>query len=113
MAYKLNGKFVSKVEYEAQQQRDAIEAFGDDNQEAPVTNEQTEENPIGNDKPKKPRTTDPLTAATIRVRKARKELERVTKLHEKRTELPSLDAVQSEYDNAAAQLEAALYGEDN
>ena len=97
MAYRINNKFVSKVEYEAYQQKEAIEAFGE---EAPVSENVTVD--------RKPRTTDPVTAATIRVRKAKKELERVRKLHAKQTELPLLEAVEAEYDDARDELARVL-----
>lgn len=57
---------------------------------------------------KSTRTYDPITTATARVRKAKRELLRVTKLHAKRTELPSLEAAQSEFDSASAALQDAL-----
>jgi hypothetical protein len=97
MAYKLNGKFVSKEKWEAAQLAGAREK----NEVEPVS-EETET------KTRKPRTVDPITSATARVRKAKRELDRVTKLWEKRTALPSLDDAQAEYDAATAELQNAL-----
>lgn len=90
MPYRLNNKFVSKEKYEA--------AMAAEKKETPVS-EQTE---------KKTRTVDPITSATARVRKAKRELDRVTKIHAKRAELPSLDDAQAEYDEATRELQDAL-----
>jgi hypothetical protein len=93
MAYKLNGKFVSKEKYEAAQAAEK--------RETPVSDETTTTE-------RKPRTVDPVTSATARVRKAKRELDRVTKLHAKRAALPNLDDAQAEYDQAVEQLQGAL-----
>lgn len=92
MAYKLNGKFVSREKYEAAQVAEKKEV-------EPVSEETTT---------RKPRTVDPITSATARVRKAKRELDRVTKLWAKRTALPSLEDAQAEYDSARTALEDAL-----
>lgn len=92
MAYKLNGKFVSKEKYEAAQ-------VAEKHEETPVSEEVT---------PRKPRTVDPITSATARVRKAKRELDRVEKLHSKRAELPDLDVARDEYNEAVNELQDAL-----
>lgn len=102
MPYRIGSKFVSKEVYDAHMQQEAIEAFAD--KESPVT----EENTTDQDKPRKPRTTDPVTIATVRVRKARKELDRVKAVHEKRAELPSIEDAQFEYDSARSALSDVL-----
>lgn len=92
MSPRLNGKFVSQEKYEA-----AMSAGKEE-----VVTEQAEP------KTRKPRTVDPVTTATARVRKAKRELDRVTKIHAKRAELPSLDDAQSEYDAAVRELQDLL-----
>lgn len=99
MAYKLNGKFVSKEKYEAAQAAEK--------REAPVSEETVA---VEEAKTRKPRTVDPVTAATARVRKAKKALEAAKKVHAKVAALPDLDAAQAEYDSATDALESALYG---
>lgn len=89
---RLNGKFVSKEKYEAAQ-------VAEKHEENTVSEETTT---------RKPRTVDPITSATARVRKAKKELDRVAAKWAKREELPSLDEAQAEYDNAVSELQGAL-----
>lgn len=87
---RLNGKFVSQAVYDAATQ-----------QEEPVSDETAP-------KARKPRTVDPITAATARVRKAKRELDRVKRIHAKRAELPSLEDAQAAYDAASNALQDAL-----
>lgn len=85
---RLNGKFVSKEKFEAATAAEKVEV---------VT--ETE---------RKPRTVDPITSATARVRQAKRELDRVSKIHAKRAVLPSLEDAQAAYDTAVVELQDAL-----
>lgn len=91
MACRIDNKFVSREKYDAHHA-----------QKKEATNMTEAE------KTRKPRTTSPLTAATIRVRKAQKALAVAEKAHAKQTALPSLADAHAEVAAAVAELNAAL-----
>lgn len=61
-------------------------------------------------KTRKPRTVDPVTAATARVRKAKRALDVAEKAHAKVKALPDLEGAREEYADARNALTEALDG---
>lgn len=76
------------------------EHYGSIKMETPVTTEAP--------KTRKPRTVDPITAATARVRAAKRELDRAVAYHAKPRAVPSVEAAQIAYDAAASALQDTL-----
>jgi hypothetical protein len=99
MAFKIDGKFVSKEKYEAHMQEQAITELAGG--EAPVSETDTTE-------PKKARNYNPVTVATAAVRKAKKELEATEAFLAKHDTLPSLDDAKKAYADAVAELHKVL-----
>lgn len=95
---RLNGKFVSKEKYEAAVSNGETVVI-------PIHQEKVE---VVTETERKPRTVDPITSATARVRQAKRELDRVSKIHAKRAVLPSLEDAQAAYDSAVVELQDAL-----
>lgn len=119
---RLNGKFASRAKY-----ADAIASklyveiehgiavsttpedrgVHADDHYVPITPEET---PVTTPEQKirKPRTVDPVTAATAKVRQAKKELDRAKAYHAKPRAVPSVEAAQAEYDRAVSVLQDTL-----
>lgn len=116
---RLNGKFASRAKYaDAIASKlyveidNGIAVSTDTSAHFPnyITAAENEETPVTTEAPKtrKPRTVDPITAATARVRQAKKELDRAKAYWSKPRAVPSLDDAQAAYDAASSALQDAL-----